>query len=66
MDLLQAGVDTTVIAMWLGHESVETTHVYLNADLELKRRVLAKTTPPGAAPPTYKPDDALLTFLKNL
>lgn len=66
MDLLQAGVDTTVIAMWLGHESVETTHVYLNADLELKRRVLAKTTPPGSAPSTYRPDDALLTFLKNL
>ena len=66
MDLLQAGVDTTVIAMWLGHESVETTHVYLNADLELKRNVLAKTTPPGTAPSTYRPDDALLTFLKNL
>ena len=64
--LLQAGVDTTVIAMWLGHESVETTHVYLNADLEFKRRVLAKTTPPGSAPSTFRPDDALLTFLKNL
>ena len=66
MDLLQAGVDTTVIAMWLGHESVETTHVYLNADLEFKRKVLAKTTPPGCAPSTFRPDDALLTFLKNL
>ena len=66
MDLLQAGVDTTVIAMWLGHESVETTHVYLNADLELKRRVLEKTTPPGTTPSTFRPDDALLTFLKNL
>ena len=66
MDLLQAGVDTTVIAMWLGHESVETTQVYLNADLELKRKVLAKTTPAGSAPPAFRPDDALLTFLKNL
>ena len=66
MDLLQAGVDTTVIALWLGHESVETTHVYLSADLELKRRTLARTTPPGSMPSTYKPDDALLTFLKNL
>jgi site-specific recombinase XerD len=66
MDLLQAGVDTTVIAMWLGHESVETTHVYLNADLELKRRVLAKTVPPDSSPSTFRPDDALLTFLKNL
>lgn len=66
MNLLQAGVDTTVIAMWLGHESVETTHVYLNADLELKRRVLAKTAPPGSIPAIYRPDDALLTFLTNL
>ena len=66
MDLLQAGVDTTVIAMWLGHESVETTHVYLNADLELKRRALAKTTPSGSIPSTYKPDDALMKFLMDL
>jgi integrase/recombinase XerD len=66
MNLLQAGVDTAVIAMWLGHESVETTHVYLEADLELKRRMLAKTTPHGATPSIYKPDDALLSFLKNL
>lgn len=66
MNLLQAGVDTTVIAMWLGHESVETTHVYLNADLELKRRVLAKTAPPGSTAGTFRPDDALLTFLNNL
>lgn len=66
MNLLQAGVDTTVIAMWLGHESVETTHVYLNADLELKRRVLAKTAPPGSSAATFRPDDALLTFLNNL
>jgi len=66
MDLLQAGADTTVIAMWLGHESVETTQVYLEADLELKRRMLEKTTPAGAAPTIYRPDDALLAFLRNL
>lgn len=66
MELLQAGVDTAVIAMLLGHESVETTQVYLEADLELKRRMLAKTTPPGAATTIYRPDDALLAFLKNL
>ncbi len=66
MDLLQAGADTTVIAMWLGHESVETTQVYLEADLELKRRMLEKTKPAGYAPTIYRPDDALLAFLKNL
>ena len=66
MNLLQAGVDTTVIAMWLGHESVETTHVYLEADLELKRRMLEKTTPQGGASAVYKPEDTLLVFLKNL
>ena len=66
MMLLQAGVDTTVIALWLGHESVETTRVYLEADLELKRQMLARTTPPGKAPTIYRPDDALLVFLQNL
>lgn len=66
MMLLQAGVDSTVIAMWLGHESVETTRVYLEADLELKRQMLAKMAPPGGAPTIYRPDDALLVFLQNL
>jgi site-specific recombinase XerD len=66
MNLLQAGVDTTVIAMWLGHESIETTHVYLQADLELKQRVLSKMAPAGSKPSTYKPDDALMAFLKGL
>jgi integrase len=68
MNLLQAGVDTTVIAMWLGHESVETTHVYLEADLELKRRMLAKTSPAGAdgRSKPFKPADALLSFLQSL
>ena len=62
MSLLQAGVDTTVIAMWLGHESVDTTHVYLEADLELKRRMLEKTTPRDDAPLIYRPDDALMVL----
>lgn len=66
MMLLQAGVDTTVIAMWLGHESVETTRIYLEADLELKRQMLAKMAPPNGAPTIYRPDDALLVFLQNL
>jgi integrase/recombinase XerD len=66
MTLLQAGVDTTVIAMWLGHESVETTHVYLEADLDLKRRTLEKTAPLDTGPAVYRPDDALLAFLNSL
>lgn len=66
MELLQAGVDPTVIALWLGHESVETTHVYLQADLALKQKMLAKTTAHDGAPGAYKPRDALLAFLKAL
>lgn len=66
MELLLAGVDTTVIALWLGHESVETTHIYLEADLAMREKVLAKTTPHEGCPGVYKPDDALLTFLKAL
>jgi site-specific recombinase XerD len=66
MELLQAGVDTTVIALWLGHESVETTHIYLEADLAMKEKILAKTTPHEGCPGTYKPEDALLAFLKAL
>jgi len=66
MELLQAGVDTTVIALWLGHESVETTHIYLEADLAMKQKALAKTTPHEGSPTVYKPDDALLAFLQSL
>jgi site-specific recombinase XerD len=66
MELLQAGVDTTVIALWLGHESVETTHVYLEADLAMKEKMLAKTTAHDGIPGVYKPPDALLAFLKAL
>lgn len=66
MEMLQAGVDTTVIALWLGHESVETTHIYLHADLALKEKVLATTTPHAGTPGRYRPDDQLLAFLKGL
>jgi site-specific recombinase XerD len=66
MDLLQAGVEQSVIALWLGHESIETTQIYLEANLELKERMLARTTPPGGKAGRYRPDDALLAFLKGL
>ncbi len=66
MELLQAGVDSTVIALWLGHESVDTTHVYLEADLAMKERILAKTTQHDSKPGRYRPDDQLLAFLTGL
>ena len=66
MRLLQAGVDTSVIALWLGHEHVDTTQIYLHADLALKERALARTTPPDARPGRYRPSDTLLAFLDGL
>jgi integrase/recombinase XerD len=66
MDLLQNGVDRTVIALWLGHESVETTQAYVHADMRLKERALARVAPTNARPARYKPDDALLAFLESL
>ncbi len=66
MRLLQRGVDRSVIALWLGHESMETTQVYLHADLRMKEQALARTTPSGMAPSRYQPDDALLAFLEGL
>ena len=66
MELLQAGVDRAVIALWLGHESVETTQIYLDADLALKEQALAKTNPVKGAPKRFQPDDELLAFLKQL
>jgi site-specific recombinase XerD len=64
--LLQAGVDTSVIALWLGHEQVETTQIYLHADLALKERAIARTTPVHTRPGRYQPGDALLAFLEAL
>jgi integrase/recombinase XerD len=66
MELLQGGVDRSLIALWLGHESVETTQIYLDADLALKEKILAKTTPIKARRARYRPDDDLLSFLKSL
>jgi integrase/recombinase XerD len=68
MELLQAGVDRSVIALWLGHESIETTQIYLDADLALKEKALAKASPlaAGKTAGRYRPDDKLLAFLKNL
>lgn len=66
MDLLQSGVDRSVIALWLGHESVETTQIYLDASLAMKEEALAKTTPLHGKPGRYRPNDGLLEFLKGL
>lgn len=66
MDLLHEGVEQSVIALWLGHESIETTQIYLDADLALKEKILEKTTPPTGKPGRYRADDRLLAFLKSL
>ena len=66
MELLHNGVDPAVIALWLGHESVETTYIYLHADLELKERAMDKTTPSGMRPGRFRPDDTVLAFLNSL
>jgi integrase/recombinase XerD len=66
MNLLQAGVEISVIALWLGHESTTTTMVYLHSDLALKERALARTAPPDTTPGRYQPPDTLLAFLEAL
>lgn len=66
MELFQAGVDRSVIALWLGHESVETTQIYLEANLELKENALSKTTPLKGGATRFRPSDQLLAFLKGL
>ena len=66
MQLLRNGVDRTVIALWLGHESVETTQMYVHADIELKERAMAKTRPLAVSPSRYRPGDELLAFLEGL
>ncbi|MHC4137778.1 MAG: site-specific integrase [Planctomycetota bacterium] len=66
MDLLQHGVDRSVIALWLGHESIETTQMYLHANLQLKEAALARTAPMNVRAGRYRPGDRLLAFLKSL
>jgi integrase/recombinase XerD len=66
MQLLQRGIDRSVIALWLGHESIETTQVYLHADLRLKEKALARTASSGRVAGRYRPKDALLSFLESL
>jgi integrase/recombinase XerD len=66
MELLQAGVDRSMIALWLGHESIETTQIYLNANLALKEEILAKTNPINGKSGRYRPPDRVLSFLSNL
>ena len=64
--LLRRGVDLSVIALWLGHESTETTQIYLHADMQLKERALAHATPSGLKPDRYRAPDTLLAFLESL
>ena len=66
MDLLRRGVDLTVVALWLGHESIETTQIYLHADMRLKERALGHADPSGTTPARFRPSDALLAFLESL
>jgi site-specific recombinase XerD len=66
MQLLRAGIDTTVIALWLGHEQAETTQIYLHADMTIKERALARVASPNTKPGRYRPDDQILAFLDSL
>ena len=66
MELLQHGVDQSVIALWLGHESVETTQIYLHADMRLKEQALSRVAAPASKPGRYRPDDQLLVYLESL
>jgi site-specific recombinase XerD len=66
MRLLNAGIDTSVIALWMGHENVATTQIYIHADLALKERAIARTAPQGIPPGRYQPSDATIAFLDGL
>lgn len=66
MELLHHGVDQSVIALWLGHESVETTQIYIHADMRLKEKALSQIARPEAHPGRYRPNDELLAFLESL
>jgi hypothetical protein len=63
---LQAGVDTSVIALWLGHAGVRSTDAYIHADISIKEKALALTTPATAKPGRYRPTDKMLAFLESL
>ena len=66
MHLLQAGVDPAVIALWLGHENVQTTHVYVEADLQMKENALSHLAPIGTNVRRFKAEDSLMRFLSSL
>jgi site-specific recombinase XerD len=66
MALLQSGIDVATIALWLGHEGLESTSPYIHADLATKERAIARTAPPNTKPGRYKPTDKLLNFLDSL
>ena len=66
MTLLRAGVDVAVIALWLGHADVRSTNAYLHADMRIKERALARTTPPTTRVGRFRPPDRLLAFLEGL
>ena len=66
MNLLHAGADTATIALWLGHERLDTVNIYVQADLAAKEKILARTAAPEGKASRFRPDDALLAFLKAL
>ena len=66
MTLLHAGVDTAVIALWLGHADIRSTNTYLHADMTIKQRALELTAPASTPPGRYRPKDAVLAFLESL
>ena len=66
MHMLQAGNDITVIAMWLGHESIETTHRYITANIELKEKAIESLHPPSGGTIRFRPSDNLMNFLESL
>jgi hypothetical protein len=66
MRLLRSGVDRSVLALWLGHEQVDTTNIYMHGDLTIKQQALDRTAPPNVRPGRYRPPDSLLAFLQNL
>lgn len=66
MSLLQARVDVATIALWLGHADIRSTDAYIHADMSIKERALAMTTPPSVRPGRYRPSDRVLAFLDGM